>query len=1045
MHFEHGLTDRNAERYMLPHRIRELCRCLLDEVARYDRVVLESIELREGDGPWRAFDTQRECWGGRDQHFFFRQRVVIPEDMAGRQVRYAVTPGPNGGWYWGAPQVLAYVDGEARQGLDSNHRELILTHKAEAGRAYDVLLDAYCDMYHYQDPLQMRTSLVCVDPEAEALYYDLMTPLLAAEQLPVDDTGRIDLLDRLNEACSLLDLRTGRCEAALASVREAKRFVTEEIYGKLCADREITAVVTGSTHIDVAWRWTYAQTRDKTARSFATALRMMEEYPEYRFMCSQPQLYAFLQEDHPDLYAQVKERIREGRWEVEGGMWIEADTNLPSGEALVRQFLYGTRFFEQEFGKTCRVLWLPDVFGYSAALPQIMKKCGINYFMTTKISWNEYDKIPYDTFTWRGIDGSEVLSHFICSQENRCGEKDYLTTYNAYLDPSTVMGAWKRYQQKDLNREVLISYGHGDGGGGPEPAMQEYGRRMAKGLPGCPQVRFGTARRFFEQLEADVAQKKRLPRWCGELYFEYHRGTYTTMGIIKKLNRKLEYLLQHLETAAVLADALTGEPAYPRDVLTDCWRTVLLNQFHDVLPGSSIHEVYEDVERMQRGVLETASKAMAEALARIDAALPAKRDGLLVFNPLSFERADIICAPIPEDVSHLETEDGERYPVQHGPEGAFCLASAPSKGCARLYYARGGEAAPCCAKADETGLENDFFRIGFDERMNIASLVDKRTGRELVPAGQSMNRLIVYEDKPFVDQAWNINVYYQEHSWPVDDLRAARVTENGPVRCVLEIERAFLSSTIRQQIILYKRLARIDVRNDIDWHERDLLLKTDFPTNVNSNAATFDIQFGNVQRTTHTNTLWDFAQFEVCGHKWADLSQDDFGLSLLTDCKYGWDAKDGHLRLTLLKSSCFPNPEADKGRHAFTYSIYPHAGGWREAMTDREGLRLNCPLVATPCAAHPGAADARPSLVSVDCPDIVVDTIKYAEDGDDVIIRLYENMNRDADFTLRLGFPAARAELCNLLEREGTPVALESGTIRGTIHPYEILTYRVGR
>ncbi|MDR0896570.1 MAG: alpha-mannosidase [Oscillospiraceae bacterium] len=1044
MHFGKGLTDRNGERYMLPDRIRTLLKTLRAEYVVFDTERLFGLQIRESGGAWRDFG-ENEVWGGRDKHYFFRQTIVIPERMQGREVRFCVAPGANGGWKKAAPQALLKVDGQIVQGMDSNHRDYILTRSARAGQTYEIEIDAYCDLYHYTDPLQMRTALLCIDPAAEKLFYDMKVPLEIASFLPVDDLNRIDLLACLNAACSLLDLRTPHGEMASTSFEKAQAYLDEHLYGRRCGEQPVQAICVGHTHIDVAWRWTYAQTRDKVARSFATVLQMMHRYPAYRFMSPQPQLYAYLKEDHPALYEQVKRRIKEGRWEVEGGMWVEADTNLPSGESLVRQFLYGTRFFEREFGKTCRVLWLPDVFGYSAALPQIMKKSGIDSFMTTKISWNEYNKIPYDTFKWRGIDGSEVLSHFICAQDYEVPEKEFQTAYSAYLNPSNIMGAWKRYQQKNLNRQVLISYGHGDGGGGPEPDMVENGMRLARGIPGSPQVQFGRVGEFFEQLEKDVQGNPKLPRWSGELYFEYHRGTYTSMALIKRLNRQAEYLLQGLESAAVLAEMLGCTGAYPRALLADCWRTVLTNQFHDVLPGSSIGEVYDDVERLQRDVIARASEAMAGVLARLDGALPAKAEGLLVFNPLSFDRVDLIEAAIPADVTALIDGKGHAHPVQHTGAGAsLAMAVAPSKGCARAYFSREAvPCPPCCTQADAEGMENAFFALRFDEKMHIASLMLKRAGLEMVPPGKAMNRLIVYEDRPKEYPAWNTDIFYREHSWLLDDVTSVSVLENGPVRCTVELTRRFLRSTVRQRIAMYAEIERIDIQTRIDWQEHDLLVKADFPTNINAPYASFDIQFGNLQRTTHENTTWDFAQFEVCAHKWADLSQDDFGLSILNDCKYGYEVKDGHIRLTLLKSPCDPNPKADKGLHEFTYSLYPHLGGWRNAGTDREGFRLNCPLTAYRSEAHPAPGTDRASLAAVDREDVLVDTVKFAEDDDAVILRVYENMNRGGAFRLKLGFDAQKAERCNLLEREPQSVALIDGEIRDAIRPYEILTYRV--
>ena len=1043
MLLEYCIADRNGERYLPFQRVAEICRCLYDDFARKEVRRLPDMEIQEPDGTWRCFETQRENWGGRDRHFFFRQTVVVPSSMAGMQVRYALTPGPNGGWYWGAPQILCYVNGEVEQGMDSNHREIILSQCAVPGTQYEILLDAYCDMYHYQDPLQMRAALVCVDTQAEKLYYDMIAPLEVAEQLPPDSLERIDILNCLNTACSMLELHQGFGCEFYDSLKNTQAYIDEQLYGKLCKEQQAKICAIGHTHIDVAWRWTYRQTRDKTARSFSTALKMLELYPDYRFMSSQPQLYQYLKEDHPELYEKVRQQVKAGRWEVEGGMWVEADTNLPNGESLVRQFLYGMDFFQKEFGKTCRVLWLPDVFGYSAALPQIMKGCGIDYFVTAKISRNKYNKVPYDTFRWQGIDGSEVLSHFICAQEYGNTEQEFRTTYSGYLKPSLVMGCWKRYQQKNLNRSAMMSYGHGDGGGGPEPRMLELGTRMKQGIPGCPQVQFGTVRGFMDDLEQQVGNDPKLPRWRGELYFEQHQGTYTTMGNIKRLNRKLEYLLQQTETAVLLADLLTDKVDSCQEVLHSCWKTVLLNQFHDVLPGSSIGEVFEDVEAMQLDVYDKLNALLVQSLDRIDGAMPGAEDGILVYNPLSFARTDAVKADIPENVHYIRDASGKVYPVQHTENGVVVMATAPAKGCARMVFVTGKASEKPCCKADSKGMENDFFQISFDEDMNISGLYCKQSGRQMVPEGKVINYLKAYEDKPHLHKAWNIETYIGAHTWDVSGVQSVRVAENGPVRCVLEIRRTFMQSVICQNIILYRDIPRIDVQYEVDWNDRDILLRAEFPTDINAATATYDIQFGNVQRTAHDNTAWDFAQHEVCGHKWADLSQDDYGLSILNDCKYGWRIKNGSISLTLIKSTCDPYPGADKCHHSFTYSIYPHEGGWRHGGTDNQAFCLNVPMTAMLSAGKKKSGASGISIVQTDRDNVVVDTVKYAEDGNGIIVRLYENMNRTTDFRLRFGFAIEKAVCCDLLERQTGEVAVENNALCDSIRPYEIKTYRI--
>ena len=444
-----------------------------------------------------------------------------------------------------------------------------------------------------------------------------------------------------------------------------------------------------------------AQTREKVARSFATVLKLMEEFPSYRFMSSQPVLYYFLKERYPALYERIKERVKEGRWEPEGGMWLEADCNLTSGESLVRQFVHGKRFFKDEFGVDNRILWLPDVFGYSGALPQIMKKSGIDYFMTTKLAWNQIDKVPNDTVMWRGIDGSEVLTHLITTLGVDQPVSNFFTTYNGMLHPDAIMGGWERYQNKEINNDILISYGYGDGGGGPTREMLETSVRMERGVRGIPKVRQAFARTYFEELEQRVKDNRRLETWEGEFYFEYHRGTYTSMARNKRGNRKSELLLMDLELASVLAAA---KLAYPAGELDRMWKTVLLNQFHDILPGSSIHEVYEVTKREYEELAQTAGDLLSQRLA----ALAGQGDGVTVFNTTGYTRSDVVELG-KTDAGALADETGRIYPVQHTADGAVAfLENLPSKGFKTLKKAEAVSVSSPFVRKDDRHIETPF-------------------------------------------------------------------------------------------------------------------------------------------------------------------------------------------------------------------------------------------------------------------------------------------------------------------------------------------------
>lgn len=584
--------------------------------------------------PFLPFDSRIMHWYGPDAHYWFKADMTVPDSFDGRPlwlyVRTQIDEWDDGK----NPQFLLYVDGEVVQGIDMNHREVLLTRSARAGQTYRLDLQSYTGTLHTE--FNLIVEMQEIDPEIAGLYWDVQVPLSAFSRLEEDGASRRELTRALNGAVNLLDLRTPYSDAFYASVREAREYLKTNLYEALGGHDDVIATCIGHTHIDVAWWWTVAQTREKVCRSFATVLKLMDEYPHYRFMSSQPQLYAFLKERHPELYARIRQRVAEGRWEPEGGMWVEADCNLTSGESLVRQFIHGKRFFKDEFGVDCRILWLPDVFGYSGALPQIMKQCGIQYFMTTKLAWNQFNKMPYDTFRWRGIDGTEILTHLITTLGVGQPVKNFFTTYNGMLHPDALIGGWQRYQQKEINNDILVSYGYGDGGGGPTRAMLENSDRMEKGVTGLPRVRQAFARTYFDELNARVQGSNRLLVWEGELYFEYHRGTYTSMARNKRSNRKAELHMMDLELLSVLAQ---DRLPYPAQEMDGMWKTILLNQFHDILPGSSIHEVYEVTKREYEALERQISALLGERLA----ALAAPSDAVTVFNTKGFASDEAVC------------------------------------------------------------------------------------------------------------------------------------------------------------------------------------------------------------------------------------------------------------------------------------------------------------------------------------------------------------------------------------------------------------------
>ena len=962
--------------------------------------------------------------GIHGEHYWFRSQVTIPERMDGKAVYMRISTQISEWDDAKNPQFLVFINGKVVQGADMNHREVRLFDSAVAGETFTIDVQAYTGTMHME--FNFLCSLYVLNEAINKLIYDIEVPMMAFGRMDEDDKHRLDLLTVLNETVNLIDMREPESQAFYDSIDAAQAYITENLYEKMTGYDEIIATCVGHTHIDVAWWWTVAQTREKVVRSFATALKLMEEYPSYKFMSSQPVLYHFLKLRYPELFERIKERVAEGRWEVEGGMWLEADCNLTSGESLVRQFIHGKRFFQEEFGRDNRILWLPDVFGYSGALPQIMKKSGIDYFMTTKLSWNQINKIPYDTFKWRGIDGSEVLTHMITTLSvGQDPKKQFMTSYSGTTHPDAIMGGWERYQNKDINNDILVCYGHGDGGGGPTRKMLEISQRLEKGIIGIPKVRQETARTYFEELDERVSGNRRLPVWEGEFYFEYHRGTYTSMARNKRGNRKSELLMMDLELLGTLAEK------YPREALDRLWRdTILLNQFHDILPGTSIAEVYETTKREYEDLAAEANALIDQRLAQ----LAGEGNGVTVFNTLGFDRDDVV---VLGDVkaAALQDENGKVYPVQQTADGAVAyLENIPSKGYKTLAVVE-AEAEMPFVMADNR-LETPFYSIVFDENGHFTSVYDKDNDRELVKSGCALNQMRLYEDKPIYFDNWDIDMYYTEKSWPVNELLSMNWIENGPVRATLELKYRCVHSTICQKVHFYANARRIDFETTIDWKEHQHLLKVEFPIDIHSDEATFDVQFGNVSRKIHTNTSWEQARFESCGQKWIDFSEGRYGVSSLNGCKYGHSVKDGVVSLTLIKCGVEPNQNTDVEMHYFTYSLYPHAEDWRRGGTVQEGYKLNLPMYAV-SGGEPGK---KYSFASVDKDNVVLETVKQAEDGNGTVLRLYESHNTKTKVTLAVPAGFKNAYSTNLLEQIEEELTVNDGKVTFTIKPYEIMT-----
>ncbi len=945
-------------------------------------------------------------------------------------------------------EATVFLEQRAIGAFDWRHPLLALPQGSEVAESWQSGAMRRLSMHVYtREPMSFAGFYLCIRHEhVQRLATTMQTLLDVGLTLPANEPTRHRLLAAINEAYNLLDLREGwQSERFVLTIDKALDSLTRTLaeFSALDARPEIT--ISGHAHLDVAWMWPYWRTRQKIVHTVANVLALMERYPAYHYSQSQPQLLQWLKQDVPELYARVKERVAEGRFEPVGAMWIEADCNLTSGESLVRQIIYGTRFTREEFGSTPRIIWLPDVFGYSAALPQIMRLCNIPCFMTTKISWNQFNRLPYDTFRWRGIDGSEVLTHFITAPSDALDSPSY--TYNGPLEAVDVAGTWRIYQQQEINQQLLYLAGWGDGGGGPTEDQLARVEVMAN-LPAFPKVQLGRTDTYFDGLYERVWEDPRLPTWVGELYLEYHRGTYTSQAQTKQNNRRMELLYHDAEMLNAWA-SLYGMPCH-LETFRRGWQLILLNQFHDVLPGSSIHEVYTDVAQIYAEVRQMGEAQRIEALTFLSSQLgtdDAGRPILLLFNTLPWERSEPLqlsgkyTAYLPGSQS---TSDWEDHPLT-------LLDGRQLPSCGVLIVATEAQQepmteAPTIVATPEGGmrLRNSFYTMELTAQGEITSLYDRQIEREVIAPGQRANQLIAYEDRPLNFDAWDIDLFYQEKPYPIQDEPQMRIYEEGPVRATVEVTHRFLNSRITQRISLWRTSRRIDFATEIDWHEHQILLKAAFPVAINATRATYEIQFGNTERPTHRNTSWDMARFEVCAHRWVDLSEGGYGVSLLNDSKYGHDIHDNVIRLTLLKSAISPDPEADQGLHRFTYSLLPHQGDWRDAQTVRRAYELNVPALAQPgFLPYERQELATHSFLRTDCPHVVVETIKPAEDGQGLIVRLYEAHNQRGHGTLIFVGPLLSAEECNLLEEPLATADYQENRLHFQVKPFEIKTFRV--
>ena len=767
-------------------------------------------------------------------------------------------------------------------------------------------------------------------------------------------------------------------------------------------------VMSGHAHLDLAWLWPLDETKRKAVRTYHTVTRLMDRYPSFTFNQSSAQVYAFVEEEDPDLFARIKSHARAGRWEPIGGMWVEPDTNMPSGESLVRQLLYGQRFFKSRFGSTHTVCWLPDCFGFSPALPQLLAGAGIEHFFTYKMNWSETNKFPYDLFWWEGLDGSRVLAH---SFDNPHGQG-----YNGDVRPAEIVGTWTRFRGKRHLDESLFSVGFGDGGGGPTEGMIERAGAL-RDFPVVPEVRFGVVEEFFERARKHVAQES-IPVWVGEMHLELHRGTLTTQGRVKYLHRRAERDLVAAETLAAVSRLAGG--IEPRSMEGE-WRIVLRNEFHDILPGSSIREVNAEAASELEGVVQRAARSIDDGMKELGrlVSTPGDRPALLAFNPDLSERP--LQIEFPGDVHGAQRVEGGCVLTDGRPIGPLEARTVA------------GVEAPADISVSTDHLENEFVRVELDDAGSLTRVVDKRAGREVLT--DRGNQLWAFVDKPREWDAWDIDASYMSSGEEIVADGSIDVVEEGPHRVAVRIARRFRHSEIVQDVRLWSNSPRIEFKTRLEWGDRRWLLKARFPLAIRAGIASFESAFGVVERPTHRNTSWQAAQFEVAGHRFADLSEPGYGVALLNDGKYGHHVMGNELGISLLRSPIYPDPLADEGIHEFTYALFPHRGNWYEGGVLAAAEDLNRPLL---CRAIEIAKETSWQPLRVRGLGVGLAALKALEDGGGLVLRCYEPQGARGEVAIDLPEGWEMGAELNLLEE---PI----GAPELAFTPFQVRSWLVSR
>lgn len=943
------------------------------------------------------------------------------------------------------------------RGDEDMQQPITLTESAQPGQKFLVALriaSQNVPTRFQSSGLQIQPKPGKPDPASIRMEILAAQPLIAA--YAEGKAEREQIVDSAVKAINFTALDQGNQSAFDDSLREAQAKL-QQLNPWL---KQFTIRAVGNSHIDMAWLWPWTETVEVVRNTFQSVLDLMREYPDFKFTMSSARTYEWMQEKYPDLFAQIQQRVKEGRWEIIGGMWVEPDLNLPAGESLVRQILVGKRYFQKTFGVDVNIGWNPDSFGYNWQLPQIYKRSGIDYFVTQKLMWaHEFTTFPYKMFWWQSPDGSRILTYF---PRNYAGGIDGPAL-------GTDLSIWvpQIYGEKLTDHpEIMHLYGVGDHGGGPTRAMLDNADQLRKPDFVFPNIQFSTAKDFFSTMEKRLSELK-VPVWNDELYFEYHRGVQTTQAETKKRIRRNEEIMLNAEKFASVA-SLFGQ-TYPQHVMEYSWKRLLFEHFHDIMPGSGIGVNYLDAKRSLEDVSRAGNQVIDQSFTQILSHVNTSGPGvpIVIFNSMSWPRTEVIEveAQLPASAKQVEVLDSAGKVVrselrsldpQTHRARLLIQATAPSVGY-NTYFVRAGTTpsrAQSSIKATPTSLENEIVRLTVDPQTGcMTSLFDKRNNAEsLAPAETDSggprdhicgNLLQTFVDKPKKWDAWNIDADFEDQHTDLMKADEVKLIESGPLRAVLRVKQHFQNSAFTQDITMYAGSPRVDVHMQAEWHEKHILLKVAFPLSAHSDKATFEIPYGAVQRPTTRNTPAEKAKFEVPAQRWADLSDQKHGFSLLNDCKYGYDTKGNVLRLSLLRSPTWPDPDADQGYHEFTYSLFPHAGGWKEALTVREGFNLNYKLSAVQAQNHEGMLPPQQSFFQIDGENVVLTAVKRAEDDNSLIARFYEWNGKNGDVKITVPRGIQSAEETNLMEKPAGSLVVQNSTVTVPTKAYEIKTVKL--